>query len=183
MSFEIQEGEILGMIGPNGAGKTTLFNVVSGTLNPTEGEVYFGDDETRITDKSVHELAYIGITRTYQITNIFPSLSVAQNLRIGAHQTAGARIHRSLLYGKDTYNDVDVDVERLIAFVGLEGSADTVAKNRPYGGKRRLALGIALASDPEVILLDEPMSGMNPTEIDERYRFSPRSVNGVSRCS
>ena len=151
VTLEVRTGELLGIIGPNGAGKTTLFNVISGFYRPEEGRVVF---ETRdITGQPAHEIARLGLTRTFQIVKPFGNLSVSDNVMIGAlSRLASTREAR-------------VEAARVIELCGLGPHAQARAKALPIALRKRLEVARALATRPRLLLLDEVMAGLNPSEL------------------
>ncbi len=151
VDVELAEGEILGVIGPNGAGKTTLFSLITGSLPPTSGEVRLED--RRMTGLSAHRVVRAGIVRTHQIVRPFPNLTVAENVSVGAIH--GAR--RAGGAARDRAAEV-------LAFVGLDGRAADPPASLTLSGRKRLELARALATAPRVLLLDEVIAGVNPTE-------------------
>ncbi len=163
VSIKVRQNSLHAIIGPNGAGKTTLFNLLSGNIEPTNGRVIFkGRDITR---QPVHRTIHFGIGRSFQITNIFPSLSVFENIRLAA-QALGRdnfKFWRAASYFRD-YEDRTWDV---IEKVGLKDRAQTPARTLPHGDQRKLELGMILAPDPEVLLLDEPTAGMASEQVPE----------------
>lgn len=163
VSVEIEEGSLHSIIGPNGAGKTTFFNLVSGTLKPTAGRVlYKGED---ITDLPMHRTIHKGIGRSFQITNIFPNLTVFENVRL-ACQALGLdsfRLFRSHLKAKAYL----ARTEEVLAEVGLSERAFQLARTLPHGDQRKLELGMILAPDPDVLMLDEPTAGMAAEQVPE----------------
>ncbi len=163
VSIQVEAGTLHSIIGPNGAGKTTFFNLLSGSLKPTSGQVLFkGRDITRLP---VHRTAHLGIGRSFQITNIFPNLTVLENIRLAA-QALGRdnfrfwRRHRAF----KQYEQRALDV---IDLVGLTDQAHLPARILPHGAQRKLELGMILAPDPEVLLLDEPTAGMASEQVPE----------------
>lgn len=150
VSFAIDEGEVLGLIGPNGAGKTTLFNTISGTFLPSEGQVVFAGEA--ITGVAPHAVAARGLVRTFQIVKPFAALSVVDNVKVGAF----LRNRNSAVAA--------AKAREIVAFVGLGHAADTPAKNLTTAGRKRLELARALATEPRLLLLDEVMAGLTPTE-------------------
>ena len=163
VSLAIERGSLHSIIGPNGAGKTTFFNVVSGTLDPTSGRVFFKGQD--ITDLPMHRTIHRGIGRSFQITNIFPNLTVLENVRLAAQALDGkrARIIRSHL-------NLRAPLERareVLDQVGLSSRADLAARTLPHGDQRKLELGMILAPDPEVLMLDEPTAGMAAEQVPE----------------
>ena len=151
VSLEVRERELVGIIGPNGAGKTTLFNVVSGYYRPEEGRVVFGGSD--VTGRAPHEICRLGLTRTFQIVKPFGNLSVRDNVMIGAlTRTPAVRSARS-------------DAERVVEACGLAPYASARARALPVGLRKRLEVARALATRPRLLLLDEVMAGLNPTEL------------------
>jgi branched-chain amino acid transport system ATP-binding protein len=161
----VEEGEIMGLIGPNGSGKTTALNLITGFTKPTRGTVtYQGADVTRLQP---HDLASMGLVRTFQITTLFENLTVRDNVLHGSHldnQTSmlGA-LTRSKRYLQDCRR-MEERVRQLLDQVGLEGRIDTVASDLSGGEHRYLEIAIALAANPRMLLLDEPATGLNPEE-------------------
>ncbi len=153
VSFEVEEGEILGIIGPNGAGKTTLFNVISGVYRPEKGKVFFQGKD--ITGLPAHRIARLGIARTHQIVKPLSELTVKENVMVGA--CFGCRDFPLSLAEKKA--------EEVLEFVGLAHRKELLAGKLNVPEKKRLELARALASDPRVILLDEVLAGLNPTEV------------------
>jgi branched-chain amino acid transport system ATP-binding protein len=163
VSIQVEAGTLHSIIGPNGAGKTTFFNLLSGNLEPTSGQViYKGRD---ITNLPVHRTAHLGIGRSFQITNIFPNLTVLENIRLAA-QALGSdnfRMFRSYRHFRPYIDRAWQVLEQ----VGLLERAMTVARTLPHGDQRKLELGMILAPDPELLLLDEPTAGMASEQVPE----------------
>ncbi len=145
------------VIGPNGAGKTTLFNLLSGFLLPDQGQVYY--QGRQITGLPPHKISQMGIGRSFQITSIFPALPVFENIRMAVQSRLRSRYN--FLVSCDSLEGVKDATEAVLTQVGLEQWADSLAKNLPYGLQRCLDIGISLATNPDLILLDEPTSGMS----------------------
>ncbi|HEX3467338.1 MAG TPA: ABC transporter ATP-binding protein [Candidatus Elarobacter sp.] len=166
VSFDVTRGAVLGLIGPNGAGKTTLMNVVSGVYKPTEGEVRYRGK--RIADVPTHHVCRLGIARTFQVVKPFANLTVRENVAVGA------------MYGRDGgKRSTRASFERaqeLLDVVGLARVADRAASDLTIPDRKRLEVAKALALDPEVLLLDEVMAGLNATEVDEALDLL-RAVN------
>ncbi|MDJ0752115.1 MAG: ABC transporter ATP-binding protein [Ardenticatenaceae bacterium] len=163
VSMQVEQGTLHSIIGPNGAGKTTFFNLLNGTLKPTSGRVLFKGQE--ITHLPVHRTAHLGIGRSFQITNIFPNLSVFENIRLAA-QALGSdnfKLFRPFHRFK-TYIE---RAEAVVDLVGLSAQADQPARILPHGAQRKLELGMILAPDPELLLLDEPTAGMASEQVPE----------------
>jgi branched-chain amino acid transport system ATP-binding protein len=166
VSFQLGEGEIIGLIGPNGAGKTTLFNCLTGLYSPTSGTVALHGrslprDPARVTER--------GIARTFQNIRLFPSMTAQENVLVGRHVRMRQSPLSSLLHGPRFRRSEAEAAERaakLLAFVGLTRSSDELARNLPYGDQRRLEIARGLATDPSVLLLDEPTAGMNARETE-----------------
>lgn len=160
VSFDVGEGEIFGIAGPNGAGKTTLFNVLAGAHRGQGRALYRGRD---IIGLRAHRICRLGIARTFQIPEAFASLPVTENVRVGAHFGAG-------LSGSEE----TAEVRRAIDFVGLTDAADTSAAQLKLLDKKRTMLAAALATRPGLLLVDEPMSGLNPGEMHEAVQLFRR---------
>jgi ABC-type branched-subunit amino acid transport system ATPase component/ABC-type branched-subunit amino acid transport system substrate-binding protein len=163
VSIKVRPQTIHSIIGPNGAGKTTFFNLLSGNLEATGGKVFFKGRE--ITHLPLHRTAHLGIGRSFQITNIFPNLTVLENIRL-ACQALGRHNFR-ILSSHSRFGEYEERAWEVIGQVGLEKQAFTPARTLPHGGQRKLELGIILASDPEVLLLDEPTAGMAAEQVPE----------------
>jgi branched-chain amino acid transport system ATP-binding protein len=161
VSIKVKAHSLHSIIGPNGAGKTTLFNLLSGNLVPTSGRVVF--KERDITDLPAHHTAHLGIGRSFQITNVFPNLTVLENVRLAA-QALGRDSFKFWQHYRHfaSYED---RARQIVTQVGLTDQANLPARVLPHGGKRKLELGILLAADPELLLLDEPTAGMAREEI------------------
>ncbi len=155
VTFDLPEGEILGLIGPNGAGKTTLFNVIDGVYRPEEGKVIFRGQD--VTGAKPYHLARMGMARTHQIVRPLAELSVRENVMVGA------------CYGPEGYslNEAAKVADEVLAFVGLQDRADQLAGSLNVAQKKRLELARALAARPKLLLLDEVLAGLNPSEIGE----------------
>ncbi len=163
VSIDIEAGSLHSIIGPNGAGKTTLFNVVSGTLQPTSGRVLFRGND--ITNVPMHRTIHRGIGRSFQITNIFPNLTVLENVRLAA-QAMGRDSFRILRSHRRLQSYVQ-RAETVLDEVGLADKVDLPARTLPHGDQRKLELGMILAPDPEVLMLDEPTAGMAAEQVPE----------------
>ncbi len=163
VDLAVHPGERRAIIGPNGAGKTTLFNLISGDLPPTAGQVLlFGQDITRLPP---HRRAALGLARTFQITKLFPNLTVLENVLLACQ--ALERTKFSMLRPLRTYRPLYVRAEELLRAVGVWDQRDETIKNLSHGVQRQLEVALALAGRPKVLLLDEPMAGLSPAETHE----------------
>ena len=168
LNLTIEKGQLYGLIGPNGAGKTTAFNLLTGVYKPTEGIIKL--DGKNITGKSTIEINKAGIARTFQNIRLFKELSVLDNVKVGLHN----QYHYSTLAGilrLPSYRKVEKQMNEkaveLLKVFDLDGEVDTLASNLPYGKQRKLEIARALATNPKLLLLDEPAAGMNPNETIE----------------
>jgi branched-chain amino acid transport system ATP-binding protein len=168
VDLAVAEGEIAAVIGPNGAGKSTLFNLITGHLQPTAGTVLVNGRD--VTGVAPHRICGMGIGRSFQLTNIFPKLTVLENVRAAllAHRGQGPNFWASAT--ALCHNEA----EALLASIGLSGRARAVAGTLSYGNQKQLELGIALASDPRILLLDEPTAGMSASETHETIALIER---------
>jgi branched-chain amino acid transport system ATP-binding protein len=164
VDLAVERGEFRSVIGPNGAGKTTLFDLVSGALAPTAGRVVFDGED--VTDLSPHERVRRGMGRSFQITTLFDGLSVRENVRLAAQSTEdrGFSARDAYLRPTDEFPGVLRRTDSVLERVGLADRAADAAGALAYGDRRRLELGVVLATDPEVVLLDEPTAGMSAEE-------------------
>jgi branched-chain amino acid transport system ATP-binding protein len=163
VSLAVEQGTVHAIIGPNGAGKTTLFNVLSGRYRPTAGRVLHRDVD--ITTLTMHKRALLGIGRSFQITNIFPNLTVLENVRLAVQAQSGVNFR--LVQLADRFSDLRDRALEALEMVGLVDLAALPASSLPHGGKRKLEIAIILASDPEILLLDEPTAGMASEQVPE----------------
>jgi branched-chain amino acid transport system ATP-binding protein len=172
VNLQIEENSITAVIGPNGAGKTTFFNCITGFYNVTDGHIIFNGED--ITNKRTDIIARAGISRTYQNIRLFADMSAIENVMVGEHPWLSTPWWHALLRTKRFQTEEEealVEARRLLQYVGLAGMGDTLARNLPYGAQRRLEIARALASKPNLLLLDEPTAGMNPNETAEMTRF------------
>jgi len=152
LSFDVRKGEVLGVGGPNGSGKTTLFNVISGLYKST-GDIFL--EGNQINGCGAHEICKMGIARTFQIPQLFSTLPVYDNIRFGAH------------FGRKESGNSQKKIKEMVEFAGLEGKENHPAVNLKLMDKKKTMLAAALATDPVLLMLDEPISGLSPTEVDQ----------------
>jgi branched-chain amino acid transport system ATP-binding protein len=165
VSFAVATREIVGIIGPNGAGKTTLFNAITGVVEPTEGDIKL--EGTSLVGNRPHKTCQAGIARTFQNIRLFPDLSARTNVAVGLDAHHSTSVPGALGFGRRRRREeteAKARAEALLDFVGLRGRGDARAGSLPYGDQRRLEIARALATNPSVLLLDEPGAGMNKTE-------------------
>jgi len=162
VSMGFPEDELVAVIGPNGAGKTTFFNLVTGSLKPTSGAIIFRG--TDITDSSPEDIANLGLCRSYQTTTLFEELSVFRNVRIA---TISNHNYYRFWRETDDYTEANETAAAVLERVGLAEKRDVLTKNLSHGDRRTLEIGVALGTDPHMLLLDEPTSGMSPEETQE----------------
>lgn len=175
----IDENEIVGLIGPNGAGKTTLFNMVTGMYTPTSGKLlYMGKD---ITGLKPYRITDAGIARTFQNIRLFPMMTALENVLIGLHTRTSSTVFDSIFKTKKHRKEEKENIERaieILTMVGLKHKKDEYSKNLPYGEQRKLEIARAMASNPGILLLDEPAAGMNENETAELTTFI-KSLKGM----
>lgn len=167
-SMYINKGELIGLIGPNGAGKTTAFNMITGVYTPSEGDVYF--DGVKSSGKKSYQVTQMGMARTFQNIRLFSELSVIDNVKIAYNMHVTYNLVDAIIRDKKYLNEEEFITQKamdLLKIFHLEGEANEVAKNLPYGKQRRLEIARALATEPKLLLLDEPAAGMNPQETHE----------------
>ncbi|HEY3317861.1 MAG TPA: ABC transporter ATP-binding protein [Coriobacteriia bacterium] len=168
IDFHVEKGEIVALIGPNGAGKTTFFNLLTGIYKPTEGTLMFNGKS--LAGLKPHVMCKMGIARTFQNIRLFANMTALENVMVGRHSrmkgTPLSAVLRTPAFKREE-EQVVAEALRRLQFVGLAKVANELAKNLPYGDQRRLEIARALATDPELILLDEPAAGMNPHESSE----------------
>ncbi len=168
VSFAVEKGEILSIIGPNGAGKSSIFNLISRLYNPTSGSLYFEDQD--ITREPAHDIAKLGIARTFQNIELFENATVLNNLLVGRHRHCTTRLWQEILFLPNVRRDEKAHrrrVEQVIEFLDLEAHRDKLISGLPYGVRKVIELARALCSEPKLILLDEPSSGLNVEETDD----------------
>lgn len=168
VTMHLNEGELVGLIGPNGAGKTTLFNLLTGVYEPSEGSVTL--DGTLLNGKKPYKIASLGLSRTFQNIRLFKDMTVLENVLVGMANQNKPYLLSSFLRLPKFYQSEDALRQKameLLAIFDLDGDAETLAKNLPYGQQRRLEIVRALATQPKILFLDEPAAGMNPQETAE----------------
>jgi branched-chain amino acid transport system ATP-binding protein len=168
VTFEVEQGQVAAVIGPNGAGKTTLFNLITNAYKSTSGDVLFQGKSTRGLPE--YRLAEMGIARTYQNIRLFDNMTAIDNVKLGMHCRTHSGIFGAVFALPSTSReekDVAARAREMMEFVGVAHRANEMAKNLPYGGQRRLEIARAMATEPKLLLLDEPAAGMNPQEVDD----------------
>ena len=169
INFNIDRGEIIGLIGPNGAGKTTLFNCVAGIEKPTDGEIIFKNSDRSISigGKKPEAVTALGIARTFQNIRLFDNLTVLDNVKIGRHCRTKSTFFGAVVrnrFQRSEEKAITETANQFLEFVGLKGRGQEIASSMPYGDQRRLEIARALATEPYLLMLDEPAAGMNPQE-------------------
>jgi branched-chain amino acid transport system ATP-binding protein len=177
VEISLDKGRIASIIGPNGAGKTTIFNSITGVYKPEEGEVIF--DGQPITGKRPDQITTMGMCRTFQNIRLFQNMSVMENVMVGAHtrttKSSGIGAVLRTKAFRESEEEARIKAKELLRFVNLPlGLGDQLARNLPYGQQRRIEIARALASEPKLILLDEPTAGMNPQETEAAIRLFRR---------
>ena len=168
LDLTVRAGDIIGLIGPNGAGKTTAFNLITGFLRPTGGRVTF--DGKDITDKKPHRIAATGLVRTFQATNTCSELTVLDNVVLSCHLQPGVGFFETVFATPSSRRKDKAILERshaILELVGLETMSGVIAGSLAHGHKRTLGIAVALAAEPKLLMLDEPLGGMNAQEVNE----------------
>jgi branched-chain amino acid transport system ATP-binding protein len=166
VSFDMQQGHILGLIGPNGAGKTTLFNCLSRLYQPSKGDILMEGES--ILKRPAHKISEIGIGRTFQNVALFPNLTVRDNVRVGKHARTNSDIVSDSLklpWVRSGEAAINKDVNDILDYLDLHSVADTIVSGLPFGTQKRVELARALAAEPKILLLDEPAGGLNHEEV------------------
>ncbi len=175
IDLHIEEGEIVALIGPNGAGKTTFFNIMTGIYQATEGKLSF--DGTDVAGHKPHEICAMGVARTFQNIRLFANMTTLENVMVGRHSRSQAGPLQAILRTKKFKAEeqrTEDEALKYLRFVGLADKANELAVNLPYGQQRRLEIARALATEPKLLLLDEPAAGMNPQESADLTRLIGR---------
>ena len=165
VSFAIEQGQIVGLIGDNGAGKTTLFNLISGFVEPSFGQIFL--DGREITGWSPERRAHAGLVRTFQRSRVFPDMTVAENVRMGCFLQERRRFFDRLRLSRNGADPLEGRVAEWLALTGLEAFRDSRAAHLSFGYQRRLELAIALGARPKLLMLDEPFAGLSPESAEE----------------
>ncbi|MBW1697536.1 MAG: ABC transporter ATP-binding protein [Deltaproteobacteria bacterium] len=172
LSFHVEEGEIFSLIGPNGAGKTTALNLITGVYQPTSGEIHLLN--RRLTRRKPHQIAQMGIARTFQNIQLFKNMTVRENVMVGQHIRTRSGFLRCLFktpLTRKEENLVREKTEEVLEFLGLLSVADVPAESLPYGIQKQIEIARALSAEPRVLLLDEPVAGLNMKETEEMSRM------------
>ncbi len=175
IDFAIPRGAVASLIGPNGAGKTTFFNILTGVYKPTRGDVFF--EGQRITNQPPHKVTQLGMARTFQNIRLFHQMTALENVLVAMHSRLKGGVWRAIMTTpahRREEAEAHVRARELLAFTGLGRRAHHVSKNLAYGDQRRLEVARALATEPRLLLLDEPTAGMNPEETNDFTRFVAR---------
>jgi branched-chain amino acid transport system permease protein len=169
IDFTVEHGELRGVIGPNGAGKSTFFKMLTCEIAPTSGTIQFEGRD--ITGKSVTDACQLGLTKSYQVNQLFTRLTVRENLTVAVLADLRGKFKLDLFRNPSSIPGLDARVEQTMQLVRLAGRPDTKVSDLPYGEKRRLEIGLALATSPSLLLLDEPLAGMSPEERVETVKL------------
>lgn len=172
LDMTVNQGEIVGLIGPNGAGKTTVFNLITGFIRPTKGQIIF--EQSDITGQPTHSIADKGIVRTFQLSAFLQDMTVLQNALVSCHLHPKVGVWEAILnipgYRKKEQYACDHAMD-VLQFLGLDSVKDELAQNLPHGHQRLLGIAMALSANPKLLLLDEPLAGMNAAEVRESLTF------------
>ena len=168
LSFQVEREKIFSIIGPNGAGKTTALNLITAIYRPTFGDIYFEDKP--LTRKKPYQIAYMGIARTFQNIQVFQNMTTRENVMVGFHTRTKSGFLQCLLSTPNVHSEEKVirqKTDEILEFIGLSGKADLLASGLPYGDQKRVEIARTLATNPKLILLDEPVAGLNNQETEE----------------
>lgn len=171
LSFKVRQGHIFSIIGPNGAGKTTAINLITGIYPPTSGEIYFED--RRLYRKSPYQVAYMGIARTFQNVQVFPNMTVCENVMVGLHAQTRSGFLKCLLYTPQVITEEKLiweKTDQILKFLNLDSKANLMAGALSYGDQKRLEIARSLATEPKLLFLDEPVAGLNLQETQAMSR-------------
>ena len=174
VNFEVEEGERHAIIGPNGAGKTTLFNTITGTFAPTSGEIFFKGKE--VSRAKPHTLTRMGMGRSFQITSTFHRLTTFQNIRMGILSKRGVRFN--MFQRVDKMKSITEETDEVLKHINLDGERDIPAELLSYGKHRSLEISMAMATDPDLVMLDEPTAGISPDETLNAVELIRRLTKG-----
>jgi branched-chain amino acid transport system ATP-binding protein len=175
VNFSIEEGDLQSIIGPNGAGKSTFFKLITGEIKPSSGQILFTDQD--ITSLPQAEISHLGIAVAYQITNIFPMLSVLENVRVAAQ----SRKTTFNLWSKAlAHKELTGETQAILELIGLQDFQNETAANLSHGDRKRLEIGIALATKPKLLLLDEPTAGLSPPETRQTIELIKKIAPGLT---
>ena len=176
VSFQVEAGQIRGVIGPNGAGKSTMFKNIAGFYQPTSGAILYKGES--ISGKKPSVIANLGIVRTFQETTLFAELTVYENILVGCHKIARSNVFSAILgLDKKLQEKAKSKVEEILSFLELSDRKNQLASELPLGSQRSLSLAVALASEPELMLMDEPFAGMNPEETNLMIELTKKIRN------
>jgi branched-chain amino acid transport system ATP-binding protein len=164
VDIAVEEGELVSLIGPNGAGKSTLINTITGRLEPTEGDVHYAG--TDLVGMEPFEIAQLGVGRSFQTASILPELTVRENIQVASFAAEHGSFRVNFLRRRDSFADVQARTNDILETIELDSKAGLEAGSLPYGDKRRLEVAIGLATDPDLLFMDEPTAGMSPTETE-----------------
>ncbi len=170
VSFSVNEVEIVGLIGPNGAGKTSFFNCITGVMTADQGEILFGREPSHLEGLPSHRILEKGVARTFQNLRIFKNMTLWENVAVGFHTRTRSNLWDALFRTRRFHVEEKKIFQKSfewLEFVGLGDLRNEIARHLPYGSQKRLEIARALATDPKLLLLDEPVAGMNPTEKEE----------------